>query len=226
MQKLIRGIHAFQSAIFSEERNLFERLAQGQTPETLFITCSDSRIDPCLITQTKPGDLFILRNAGNLIPAYQAPHGAESGTIEYAVDVLHVKDIVVCGHSHCGAMQGLLHPASIRHLPAVSGWLDHGAATARIVGACYPDLSGQELLTATIKENVLVQLSHLMTHPAVAAKLATGALHLHAWLYEFESGQVFAYDAQARHYRPLSPDVPPAVDQSRLLAGSRNGGQS
>lgn len=222
MQKLIRGIHTFQNAIFSQERALFERLAGGQSPETLFITCADSRIDPCLITQTKPGDLFVVRNAGNLVPVYHAPHGGEAGSIEYAVEALGIKDIVVCGHSHCGAMKGLLEPQSLQSLPAVAGWLDNAEATRRIITTSYPDLSGDDLLTATIKENTLVQLTHLMTHPAVAAKVARGELHLHAWVYEIESGQVFAFDSQRRQFLPLSHEPRPAIDGAfRLTAVSR-----
>ena len=104
MQKLLEGLHHFQQNIFSSQRELFERLAKGQSPETLFITCSDSRINPNLLTQTQPGELFILRNAGNIIPPYGAANGGEGATIEYAVAVLGVKDIIVCGHAHCGAM--------------------------------------------------------------------------------------------------------------------------
>src|SRR5688500_10819560 len=167
MQKLIEGFHHFQASIFSSQRELFERLARGQTPEALFITCSDSRINPNLITQTGPGDLFILRNAGNIIPPYGAANGGEGATIEYAVGALGVKDIIVCGHSHCGARAGLLHPESLTELPLVRHWLTHAEATRRIVKENYGHLSGPALLTATVEENVLVQLENLRTQPAV-----------------------------------------------------------
>ena len=117
MQKLVNGVHHFQQNIFSSQRELFERLANGQNPETLFITCSDSRIDPNLLTQTDPGELFILRNAGNIVPAYGAANGGEAATIEYAVAVLGVKDIIICGHSQCGAMKGLLQPGRFEGHP-------------------------------------------------------------------------------------------------------------
>jgi len=203
MQKLIQGLHHFQSNIFSSQRELFERLAQGQSPDALFITCSDSRINPNLITQTEPGELFILRNAGNIIPPHGAANGGEGATIEYAVAALGVRDIIVCGHSHCGAMNGLLNLDSLGELPAVRHWLTHAEATRRIAKENYEHLSGNALLTATIEENVLVQLENLRTHPAVAAALSRGKLNLHGWVYKIESGQVFAYDPEQEQFLPL-----------------------
>ena len=168
MQKLIQGIHQFQREDFLPLQGLFEQLAKGQNPETLFITCSDSRIDPNLLTRSKPGDLFILRNAGNIVPPHGAANGGEAATIEYAVAALGVKDIIICGHSHCGAMQGLLQPEQVASLPAVSSWLSHAETTRRIIRDNYGYLDGERLLTATVEENVLVQLENLRTHPAVA----------------------------------------------------------
>lgn len=197
MQKLVDGIHRFQKDVFTSQRDLFERLAQGQNPEVLFITCSDSRINPNLITQSSPGDLFILRNAGNIIP----PHGANAGggeaaTIEFAIMGLGVKDIIVCGHSLCGAMKALVASEPPKDLPAMSHWLGHAAATRHIMRENYQHLSGNDLVTATVEENVLVQLENLRTHPAVAARLARGALHLHGWVYKLETGAIFSYDVQ------------------------------
>jgi len=205
MQKLIAGLHQFQAQTFSSQRELFERLAKGQSPEALFITCSDSRINPNLITQTQPGDLFILRNAGNLIPPHGAANGGEGATIEYAVDALGVKDIIVCGHSHCGAMHGLLKPEALANLPTVAAWLSHAEATRRIIQGNYPHLEGIDQLTAAIEENVLVQLENLRTLPSVAAKLAKGDLHLHGWVYQIETGQVFTYDARDGQFTLLVP---------------------
>src|SRR5580693_8859613 len=156
MQKLIQGIHRFQQEDFLPLQRLFEQLAKGQNPETLFITCSDSRIDPNLLTRSKPGDLFILRNAGNIVPPHGAGIGGEAATIEFAVAALGVKDIIICGHSHCGAMQGLLNPEQVANLPAVSSWLTHAETTRRIMRDKYGHLEGEQLLTATVEENVLV----------------------------------------------------------------------
>jgi carbonic anhydrase len=195
MQKLVEGIHRFQQEIFSLQQQLFQRLADGQNPQALFITCSDSRIDPNLLTQTEPGELFILRNAGNIVPPYGPTGGGEAATIEYAVSVLGVHDIVVCGHSHCGAMGGLLHPEQVAELPAVRAWLAHAEATARIMKENYQHLQDPKArLTATVEENVLVQLENLRTHPCVLAAMARHELTVHGWVYKFETGQVFAYN--------------------------------
>ena len=203
MEKLIRGIHEFQASIFSEQQELYERLAKGQSPEALFITCSDSRINPNLLTQTLPGELFILRNAGNIVPPWGAAYGGEGATIEYAVRVLEVADIIVCGHTHCGAMAGLLNPQSLEALPAVKRWLEHADATASIVRDKYADESGEELLIDTIKENVLCQIDNLRTHPCVASGLAKGTLKLHGWVYKFETGDVYAFDPRAGKFVPV-----------------------
>jgi carbonic anhydrase len=203
VQRLVAGVHRFKHEVFRAQQELFERLAGGQEPQTLFITCSDSRIDPNLITHTAPGDMFVLRNAGNLIPAYGATSGGEVATIEFAVAGLAVRDIVVCGHSHCGAMKGLLHPEYVAEMPAVADWLKHAEATRRIIRSKYGHLTGEALLDAAIEENVLMQLENLQTHPAVAVALAQDQLKLHAWIYDIASGEVFAYDDAAEQFLPL-----------------------
>ncbi|MGZ8375836.1 MAG: carbonic anhydrase [Gemmatirosa sp.] len=198
MQQLIRGIHQFQNEDFRPLETLFQQLAERQTPETLFITCSDSRIDPNRLTRSMPGDLFILRNAGNIVPLSGTTPSGESATIEYAVAALGVKDIIICGHTHCGAMKALLDPSQVAELPAVASWLDHAAATRRIVADHYGHLPEDRRLVATIEENVLVQLEHLRTLPSVASRLRRGDLHLHGWVYKIETGEVFAYDAASQ----------------------------
>ncbi len=210
MQKLVSGIHKFQSEIFATYRDLFERLARGQSPEALFVTCADSRIDPNLLTQARPGDLFILRNAGNIVPPYGPAGGGAAATIEFAVAGLGVRDIILCGHSGCGAMRALLEPAETERLPALRAWLAHAEATRRIVAENYGHLEGAARLSAAIEENVLVQIEHLRTHPAVAAALARGALRLHGWVYKIETGEVFAYDPAQGQFRPLGEGGAPA----------------
>jgi carbonic anhydrase len=205
MQKLVHGIHHFQESVFRRQSKLFEQLVEGQQPLALFITCSDSRIDPTLLTQTEPGELFIMRNAGNIVPPYGAVHGGESATIEYAVSVLNIADIIVCGHSHCGAMNGILHPEQVEGLPAVKSWLAHAEATSRIIRENYNHLTESSArLTATVEENVLVQLENLRTHPSVAAALGRGQVKIHGWVYKFETGQVFAYDPYEGQFSPLA----------------------
>lgn len=219
MQKLVQGIHHFHDHVFRSRREFFERLAQGQQPLALFITCSDSRVQPNLITQTEPGELFILRNAGNLIPPHGAANGGEGATIEYAVSVLGIEDIILCGHSGCGAMQSMLDPESMAELPAVAKWLRHADATRQIVREVYGHLESEKRLTAAVEENVLVQLENLRTHPSVAAGLARGRLKLHGWVYKIETGQVFTYEPASGQFVPLAEEAPPAnAPDSRRLA--------
>jgi carbonic anhydrase len=213
MQKLVEGLHKFQSEVFHTHQELFTALAKGQEPETLFITCSDSRISPNLITQTKPGDLFILRNAGNLVPSYgpSSGLGGEAGTIEFAVAGLGVKHIIVCGHTLCGAVKGLLNPSSLDKMPAVKAWLEHAEGTRRVMAENYSHLTGKELLTAAIEENVLSQLESLRTHPAVRSRLARGDLSLYGWVYKMESGEIFQFDAASNQFAPVTIKVAPTV---------------
>lgn len=213
MQKLIRGLHAFQKNVVAERREFFERLAQGQKPEALFITCSDSRVNPNLITQTQPGELFIIRNAGNIVPPHGAPAGGEAATIEYAITALGVTDVIICGHSHCGAMKGLLNPEELGEMPTLARWLDNAAATRRIIKENYQHLSGPELVTATVEENVLVQLENLRTLPSVAAALVRGKLKLHGWVYKIETGEAFAYDANRNEFLGINGQLPSPIGQ-------------
>lgn len=215
MQKLIQGIHEFQRTVFTAERELFERLARGQSPDTLFITCSDSRVCPNLLTQTVPGELFVIRNAGNIVPPHGPHVGGEAATIEYAIAALRVKDIVICGHTSCGAMKAVVNPKEAEGVPRVAAWLAHADATRQIIRDHYPHLSGHALVTAAVQENVLVQLEHLRTQPMVAAGLAKGTLRLHGWVYKIETGEVFAFDAEQQQFLPLTEARTPAPAQSR-----------
>jgi carbonic anhydrase len=200
MKKLAQGVHKFQREVFGHHKALFATLADGQSPHTLFITCSDSRINPNLLTQTAPGDLFIIRNAGNI-----APIGGEAATIEYAIAALGVEHIVICGHSGCGAMKAVLDPQSTDDLPAVRQWLAHAETTRRIIKENYTDESSpDELLSIAIQENVLAQLENLRTHPSVAARVAKGKVALHGWVYKIVTGEVFAYDTEEGQFRPLA----------------------
>jgi carbonic anhydrase len=208
MKTLVDGVRKFQSEVFTIKKNLFQRLAAGQHPRALFITCSDSRIDPCLLTQTEPGDLFILRNAGNIVPSYGAQIGGTTATIEYAVGVLGVKTVIVCGHTDCGVAKGILDPGQAKDLPSLQEWLLQAEATRRIIQENYSHLKGDDLLEAAIRENVRVQLSHLRTHPLMAAKLRRGTIELHGWVYSIPTGQVWAFDDSQDQFVSLS-QIPP-----------------
>lgn len=207
MQHLLGGIHQFHTQIVQEEREFFQQLAAGQNPSALFISCSDSRVDPSVITQSGLGELFVLRNAGNMVPPFGASNGGESAAIEYAVSVLGVKDIVVCGHSQCGAMQALLQPESMGKLPVVRAWLAHAEATRRLIEENYPHEQGDKLLEITVQEHALMQIENLQTHPSVAAKLQRRELTLHAWVYRLETGEIRAFSSEAEEFVPLAADV-------------------
>jgi carbonic anhydrase len=228
MQELVKGVHHFQDQIFSQHKDLFLRLAQGQAPQSLFLTCSDSRIDPNMLTQTEPGDLFIVRNAGNIIPPYGAANGGEGATIEYAVIGLGVKDIIVCGHSLCGAMNGLLNPEQLVDMPATQAWLKHAEATRLTVKENYPEVQGRDaLLDIAIQENVLVQMENLRTHPSVSSRLSRGAINLHGWVYDLETGKVYSYDQLHGQFVPLleSPIKTTTSRRKLGLTGRRRDGE-
>lgn len=184
---LKRGIEKFLQEQYPQLRERFHKLADGQQPRVLFITCSDSRIVPSLITQTGPGDLFVIRNAGNLVPPYAAAAGSgESGSLEYAVSVLKVSDIVVCGHSDCGAMKAVVAPDSLDSLPEVKNWLRLASPTQEAIR----NRESDDRVEFAIAHNVKTQLENLKTHPCVAARLEQGDLWLHGWIYHIASGQI------------------------------------
>lgn len=203
MNKLIAGVDRFRRGPFSRNREFFRQLAtKQQRPIALFITCADSRVHPNLITQTEPGDLFLIRNAGNLVPPH-GTNGGEAATIEYSLEVLGIRDIIVCGHSQCGAIQALLEGERLAHLPVVKEWCHHAEATRRIVQQKYRDASPAELAAAAARENVLVQMNHLGTHPSVAARLATNEVHIFGWYYDIGAGEVSQYDPTGNCFQPL-----------------------
>lgn len=215
MEKIIRGVHAFQDTYFSAHRDYFKKLIDAQLPRALFITCSDSRVVPNLITQTEPGELFILRNAGNIIPPYNSSNSGEGATIEYAVTALGVKHLIICGHTHCGAMGGLLHPEKLSGMPTVASWLKFAETTRCIINSNYADLDDNNRLLAAIKENVLVQMENLRTHPAIAVRLSRGDLNLYAWVYQIETGTIYAYDTNENRYVPLTGSSKPIPIDTR-----------
>jgi carbonic anhydrase len=210
MQKLVDGVHAFQAQYFARHRDLFHKLAErGQRPEAMFITCSDSRVVPNLITSTEPGDLFIVRNVGNIVPHVSLP-GGTAAAIEYAVEVLGVSDVIVCGHTHCGAIQALLEPASMDRLPLVKRWMAQAGRVRDIVAERYAHLDAAARMTAAVEENVLVSLENLRAFPFVAERLARGALSMSGWVYKIETGQVFGFDPRVGQFVDMAAgSIPP-----------------
>lgn len=214
MQSILDGVHRFRTSEYPRQRELFEQLARKvQKPKALFITCADSRVHPNLITMTEPGDLFLIRNAGNIIPPYGQLGGGEAATIEYSIEVLGIQNIIVCGHSQCGAMQALLASRALDELPAARAFFAHAEATRRIVQQKYRDknLDPRELHMAATEENVLVQLNNLATHPSVAARLAAGEIAVYGWYYDIASGAVLQYDQSQGRFVELDGRPQPTV---------------
>jgi carbonic anhydrase len=207
--RLIEGVDRFQRTVFGKKEHLFRRLGEGQSPGVLFVTCSDSRINPNLLTQTEPGELFILRTAGNLVPPAGSPPNGEAATVEYAVAFLKVGDVIVCGHSKCGAVGGLLNPAGLAGLPEVQAWLRQAEGVREEVTRLGAGLPPEERLNLAVERNTLRQVENLRTHPAVRAALAEGRLRLHAWVYHFETGEVVTHDPTAGRFVPLAEAARP-----------------
>ena len=216
-KRLLAGVRRFQQDVYPQRKAEYQQLArEGQKPHTLFITCADSRIDPELITQSGPGEIFVSRNIGNLVPAYGDALGGVSAIIEYAVAALQVSHVVVCGHSECGAMVGLLHPEKVAQVPIVAGWLRHGDAAVSVVRSRATARDEPATLEQLIEENVVLQLQHLRTHPAIAGRLALGALGLSGWVYDIGHGIVRVYDEEQRKFLPVTPE------EQATSSGSRN----
>jgi len=215
MEKLVKGFLKFRTEVFGKKKALFTRLSENQAPRALFITCSDSRIDPTLLTQTDPGELFILRNAGNIVPPYGSMQGGSTATIEYALAVLKVPHIIVCGHTDCGVMRALLHPDDVHDLPAVKEWIGQTETTRRLMREHYVGVKGKDRLITATQENVRTQLDHLRTHPAVALRLRKGKVDLHGWVYSISTGDVWVYDFGSERFTSLLDSGQPRVKAAR-----------
>jgi carbonic anhydrase len=202
VQKLEAGIHHFKANYFARNRGLFEQLSEGgQRPETLFITCSDSRVVPHLITTAAHGELFIVRNVGNIVPsADRGVQGGVSAAIEYAVEVLEVGSVIVCGHTNCGAIDAILHPERVGHLPFVSRWLTEASRIPKLIEERYGHLDGEALMTLAVEENVLVQLENLRTFRFVARRLEAGLLTMSGWVFRIATGDIFDYDPVSEQF--------------------------
>ncbi|WP_447888364.1 carbonic anhydrase [Serratia fonticola] len=214
MQEVIDGFLKFQREAFVERTELFKRLATSQNPRTLFISCSDSRLVPELITQREPGDLFVIRNAGNIVPSFGPEPGGVSASVEYAVAALGVKDIVICGHSDCGAMTAIATCKCLDHMPTVANWLRYADA-AKAVNQANEHASEHDRINSMVRENVIAQLINLKTHPSVALALDRGNLRLHGWIYDIATGCIDALDGNTRRFVPLASN--PSVTASPAM---------
>ena len=192
LEKLKDGIRRFRREVYPEQAETYRKLeSEPQRPQALIVTCADSRIDPELITQSGPGELFVTRNIGNLVPGYGEMLGGVSAVVEYAVTALQVRHVVVCGHSDCGAMKGLLDPEAVKHMPTVENWLKNAHAALSVARALQgPEATRDELMKLVTEQNVLLQMQHLRTHPAVAGAMAREKLTISGWIYDIGKGEV------------------------------------
>lgn len=223
MNELIGRVFSFETDVFPNESTLYNQLAShGQSPKALMISCADSRIVPEHIMQAQPGDLFVCRNAGNIVPPHASQLGGVTATVEYAVMALGVRDIIVCGHSDCGAMKALATDADLSSMPNVAAWLRHSHAAHKVCNENYPaDLSDADKLRNMALENVVVQINHLRTHPSVASGIARGEIALHGWYVDIHAGQVLGLDGATGRFTPLreGEELPVALSHGRRLAG-------
>lgn len=217
MKAIIDGFLKFQQEAFPERITLFRDLATQQSPRALFISCSDSRLVPELVTQREPGDLFVIRNAGNIVPSYGPEPGGVTASVEYAVSALRVADIVICGHSDCGAMTAIATCQCLDHMPAVASWLRY-ADSAKVVNESRQHADRPAKVAAMVRENVIAQLANIQTHPSVRLALEEGRVTLHGWVYDIGSGRIDAFNGREFVSLAENPDVYAVSQRTRRVA--------
>jgi carbonic anhydrase len=204
MDHIIDGVLRFQRDVYPNREALFKELSLAQTPTAMFIGCSDSRVVPEMLTQQGPGELFVVRNAGNIVPPYSPEPGGVTASIEYAVAVLGIPDIVICGHSGCGAMTAIQNGGQrLEQLPAVARWLHYSDAARDAVARECAGVDETSYLDALVHENVLAQLDNLLTHPRVSKAIEAKQLRVHGWVYDMSGGMVETYDANVHAFVPI-----------------------
>lgn len=206
MEDYAKGNELFRTYFKKNKASLLELVKSGQSPKALFIGCSDSRVIPDLMVQSSPGDLFVIRNVGNFVPPYKPDedfHATASG-IEYAVSVLNVKEVIICGHTHCGACQHLFEPIEDSSLIHTKKWLELGqSAKKSAILSLGADAPKNELLRLTEKLSVIKQIENILTYPHVKRRFEIGDLHIHGWYYDIETGRIEYYDAESYQFVPL-----------------------
>ncbi|MCC6590207.1 MAG: carbonic anhydrase [Bryobacterales bacterium] len=204
IKELSAGWQRYQAERHSQASKKYRELSEGQSPKVLFVTCADSRIEPSVIFQTDPGELFVARNPGNLVPPLGALLGGASASLEYALTALEVSDVIVCGHSNCGAMKGVLNPDAVKAMPGVAHWLQFALPALSIQLPFRRSTSPAQKIELLAKQNAVCQLQNLATYPVVAKRLAEGVLRLHAWYYDIPSGAITCFDNGTRQFEPLT----------------------
>jgi len=209
LAKLARGVSKFQKEIFPVKREQFAQLKHGQSPIAMFFTCADSRILPAMLLQTQPGEVFTERTPGNIVPKYGDHVGGVTASVEYALLVLQVPLIIVCGHTDCGVVKALLEPEQASGLPALQSWMRHSLPARERLLNEHRNPPKEEKLRLLTEYNVLTQLENLRTHPSVASRLASGELEVHGWLYDIGDGSVWTADPASSHFEILGGDRKP-----------------
>jgi len=201
-ERLKDGIRRFRTEVYPERKEAYARAeAEPQKPHTLIVACADSRIEVDRITQSNPGELFVTRNIGNLVPTYGEMMGGVSAVLEYAVSALKVQHVVICGHTDCGAMKALMAPETLAQMPTVRRWLRNAEAAMSVAREVE---SKDDFLMSLTKQNVLMQMTHTRTHPSVAGAIARGELLMSGWVYEIGSGNVLIYDEAKHTFEPVA----------------------
>jgi len=203
LARILNGVLTFQTQVYPAQRARFESLKQGQHPLALFISCADSRVVPSLITQTGPGDLFLEQNPGNMVPLYGEFVGGVSAGVEYAMLVLKVPLVIVCGHTDCGVMKALLHPEQAQGLPAVQEWMRHAAEVQHRVMRDHAGAGEEERLRLLTQYNVLTQIEHLKTHPSVHSRVLSREVEIHGWVHDIGDGSIRAADPESGRFEVI-----------------------
>jgi carbonic anhydrase len=205
LEKLKAGVRQFGEEVYPARAEVYRRAAsEAQRPHTMFITCADSRVEPNELLQAGPGEVFVMRNIGNVVPAYGEMLGGVSAAIEFAVKGLKVKHIAICGHTDCGAMKAMIHPESVKDMPTVTSWMTNARAALSVAETLHTKTDWRcDLLSVLTEQNVLLQLQHLKTHPSVAGAMATGDLTVSGWVYDIGKGRVSIADDGQRTFEPV-----------------------
>jgi carbonic anhydrase len=201
--RITQGVMKFQNQVFPSQREMFERLRHRQNPLALFVTCADARVVPNLFTQTDPGEIFIERNPGNMVPPYVEFVGGVTAGVEYAMLALNIPVIIVCGHTDCGVMKALLHPESAKRMPGVQKWISHGLTACERMLRKYRDAPEEEQLTRLTEYNVLEQIENLKTHPSVDMRLRKGEVEIRGWVYDIGDGSIRQANQDSGEFVPL-----------------------
>ena len=203
LARVQQGVAKFQGQVYPAQREMFESLRHRQEPLALFVTCADARVVPNLFTQTEPGEIFIERNPGNMVPPYVEFVGGVTAGVEYSMLVLKVPLIVICGHTDCGVMKALLQPKRVEGMPGVKHWMGHGLAARNRMLRLFADAVEEEQLLKITELNVLAQIEHIKTHPSVSDRLLKGEVEIRGWVYDIGDGSVREADPGTGEFSAL-----------------------